>query len=175
MSQTIYSYVDLSLRQVTLSENALYFRGTWASNGTYHAGSRDTVDYGPAKYLALQDSVGVNPRATPVGFPSWAGLSIVVQGTGTQTHTPDEAYALANTAYNAVSSFPRTLIAGSYAQLRATASSIQNCTITLTGRNYAFDGLDSGNLVWNGTLTTDDGRDNFVISTGTGGWTRIGY
>lgn len=60
---TIFSYVNLSGRPVTVSTDHLPWRGAWSSAGTYQIG--DWVLYAGDNYIALAVSTNAIPNASP--------------------------------------------------------------------------------------------------------------
>jgi hypothetical protein len=88
-----------------VDDGDIHFTGTWASSGTYFAQTKDTVLYGSARYLALQDNVGAVPTLAPRrnASPKWSILAVIRAGTSSGTDSDAccrEALAAANGAFS---------------------------------------------------------------------------
>lgn len=89
MSQTVYAFSGTNGKTNMVDDGDINFTGTWSSSGTYAAATKDTVIYGSARFIALQDNVNSVPTATPRRnqSPKWASLVVVRSGTNTHDST----------------------------------------------------------------------------------------
>lgn len=143
-TDSIYAYQNLCHETVMVSESNLNFTGTWSSSGTYFAESKDVVEYGPSRYLALVDNENVNPTQSPRRGQQakWSSLVIITQGTHTDDHTVDEAFDKAQQALNQATAAFSIAIAGTNAAASAQAEAEAANSLAYTALMTAWNGTN---------------------------------
>lgn len=159
MSQfNVYAYTDLNRKNVFVDDGDIHDTGTWASSGTYYASTRDVAQYGAGQFVALIDNTGVVPTTVPRRGqnPKWSSLVLVQSAAGTETHTADEAYALATVAISTAQSGSNLAasLAGDINQAQNDASAALAAASAVLGvANGAFE------IAVAGTNTAEDAHD----------------
>jgi hypothetical protein len=119
VSNSTYAYVESSSNtRFFIQSGNLNSRGTWVNSAFYVR--NDVVTYLGADFICLSDNINTPPDGDYSA--QWSILVLVVEGNGSASHTADEAYALAGSAYSIA-------VFGSY----------YTDTKVSQGSNFAFD------------------------------------